>query len=154
MTKVSQAKVRSEEGPMDSNSLSHTKWNCIYHIVFIPKYRRKVMYGQLREDIRGVIKKLCEFKKVEIVEGSVSLDHIHLCVKIPPKMSISHFMGYLKGKSALMIFDKHPQYKKRGQGRHFWATGYYVDTVGRNEEQIRRYIAEQQEADRIESEQA
>lgn len=139
---------------MDSNSLSHTKWNCIYHIVFIPKYRRKVMYGQLREDIRGVIKKLCEFKKVEIVEGSVSLDHIHLCVKIPPKMSISHFMGYLKGKSALMIFDKHPQYKKRGQGRHFWATGYYVDTVGRNEEQIRRYIAEQQEADRIESEQA
>ena len=139
---------------MDSNSLSHTKWNCIYHIVFIPKYRRKVMYGQLRDDIRGIIRKLCEYKKVEIVEGSVSLDHIHLCVKIPPKMSVSHFMGYLKGKSALMIFDTHPQYKKRGQGRHFWATGYYVDTVGRNEEQIKWYIAEQQEADRIESDEA
>jgi len=137
---------------MDSNSLSHTKWNCIYHIVFIPKYRRKVMYGQLRDDIRGIIRKLCEYKGVEIVKGSVSLDHIHLCVKIPPKISVSYFMGYLKGKSALMIFDKHPQYKKKGQGRHFWATGYYVDTVGRNEEQIKRYITEQQEVDRIESE--
>ena len=85
------------------------------------------------------------------MEGSVSLDHIHLCVKIPPKISVSNFMGYLKGKSALMVFDKHPQYKMKGQGRHFWATGYYVDTVGRNEEQIRRYIKEQQEADRVES---
>ena len=136
---------------MDSNSLLHTRWNCIYHIVFIPKYRRKVMYGQLRDDIRGLIRKLCEYKGVEIVKGSVSLDHIHLCVKIPPKISVSYFMGYLKGKSALMIFDKHPQYKKKGQGRHFWATGYYVDTVGRNEEQIKGYITEQQEADRIES---
>ncbi len=137
---------------MDSNSLSHTKWNCIYHIVFIPKYRRKVMYGQLRDDIRGIIRQLCEYKGVEIVGGSASPDHIHLCVKIPPKMSVSYFMGYLKGKSALMIFDKHPRYKKKGEGRHFWATGYYVDTVGRNEEQIKQYIKAQQEADRIESE--
>ena len=124
-------------------SLAHTKWNCIYHIVFIPKYRRKVMYGKLRKDIREIIRQLCDQKKVEIVQGSVSKDHIHLCVKIPPKMSVSYFMGYLKGKSALMIFDRHPEYRKKGSGRHFWATGYYVDTVGRNEEQILKYIAEQ-----------
>ena len=135
---------------MDSQSLSHTKWNCIYHIVFIPKYRRKVMYGQLKKDIREIIKQLCGYKNVEIIEGSVGVDHIHLCVKIPPKMSVSYFMGYLKGKSALMIFDKHPEYKKKGSGRHFWATGYYVDTVGRNEEQIRKYIKEQEESDRME----
>ena len=135
---------------MDSQSLSHTKWNCIYHIVFIPKYRRKVMYGQLRKDIREIIKQLCGYKGVEILQGGVSVDHIHLCVKIPPKMSVSYFMGYLKGKSALMIFDKHPEYKKKGDGRHFWATGYYVDTVGRNEEQIRKYIKNQDESDREE----
>ncbi len=137
---------------MDSNSLSHTKWNCIYHIVFIPKYRRKVMYGQLREDIREIIRQLCEYKKVTILQGNVSVDHIHLCVKIPPKMSVSHFMGYLKGKSALMIFDKHPKYKRKGESRHFWSVGYYVDTVGRDEEKIKRYIKSQQEADRTESE--
>ena len=133
---------------MDSQSLSHTKWNCIYHIVFIPKYRRKVMYGQLRKDIREIIKQLCGYKEVEILQGGVSVDHIHLCVKIPPKMSVSYFMGYLKGKSALMIFDKHPEYKKKGDGRHFWAAGYYVDTVGRNEEQILKYIKDQEESDR------
>ena len=134
---------------MDSNILSHTKWNCIYHIVFIPKYRRKVLYGQVRQDIREIIKKLCEFKRVEIVEGSVSIDHVHLCLKIPPKMSVSEFMGYLKGKNALMIFDRHPE-KRRQEGRHFWARGYYVDTVGRNEEQIKKYIREQNEEDRKE----
>ena len=135
---------------MDNQSLSHTKWNCIYHIVFIPKYRRKVMYGQLRKVIREIIKQLCGYKGVEILQGGVSIDHIHLCVKIPPKMSVSYFMGYLKGKSALMIFDKYPEYKKKGAGRHFWATGYYVDTVGRNEEQICKYIKEQEESDRRE----
>ena len=135
---------------MDDQSLTHTKWNCIYHIVFIPKYRRKVMYGQLRKDIHAIIKQLCGYKEVEILQGGVSVDHIHLCVKIPPKMSVSYFMGYLKGKSALMIFDKHPDYKKKGAGRHFWATGYYVDTVGRNEEQIRKYIKDQEESDRRE----
>ena len=131
------------------NSLSHTRWNCIYHIVFIPKYRRKVMYGELRNGIREIIRQLCGYKGVEIVSGSVSSDHIHLCVKIPPKISVSYFMGYLKGKSALMIFDRYPEYKKRGSDRHFWATGYYVDTVGRNEEQILKYIREQEDADRI-----
>ena len=135
---------------MDNNSLAHTKWNCIYHIVFIPKYRRKVMYGQVRKDVHEIIKQLCGYLKVEIVSGSVSKDHVHLCVKIPPKMSVSYFMGYLKGKSALMIFDRNPKLKKKGESRHFWAVGYYVDTVGRNEEQIKKYIAEQVEADRIE----
>jgi len=135
---------------MDNNSLTHTKWNCIYHIVFIPKYRRKIMYGALRKSIQEIIKQLCGYKGVEILSGSVSKDHIHLCVKIPPKMSVSYFMGYLKGKSALMIFDKHPEHKKRGGNRHFWVTGYYVDTVGHNEEKIRQYIARQSESDRIE----
>jgi len=108
------------------------------------------MYGQVRKDVHEIIKKLCGFMKVEIVSGSVRKDHVHLCVKIPPKMSVSYFMGYLKGKSALMIFDWHAEFKKKGESRHFWAVGYYVDTVGRNEEQIKRYIAEQMEADRIE----
>jgi putative transposase len=131
------------------NSLSHTKWNCRYHIVFIPKYRRKVMYGKVREDVRESLRKLCEYQGIEILEGSVSSDHVHMCVKIPPKLSVSKFMGYLKGKSALMVFDKNPEYKKQG-GRSFWAKGYYVDTVGRDEDTIRNYIKEQCEADRIE----
>jgi putative transposase len=134
---------------MDNYSLAHTIWNCIYHIVFIPKYRRKVMYGALRSDVRDILRKLCEHKGVEIKEGAVCADHVHLCVKIPPKLSVSEFMGYLKGKSALMIFDRHPQYRTRGD-RHFWARGYYVDTVGRNEQQIRKYITGQNESDRLE----
>ena len=107
------------------------------------------MYGELRSDIREIIKKLCEYKEVAIVEGSVCVDHIHLCVKIPPKLSVSEFMGYLKGKSALMIFDRHPEFRQKGN-RHFWAKGYYVNTVGRNEEEIKKYIKNQVEADQIE----
>ena len=136
---------------MDSKSLSHTRWNCIYHIVFIPKYRRKVMFGGVRKDMQEIIKKLCQFKQVEILDGSIGSDHIHICVSIPPKESVSGFMGYLKGKSALMIFDKYPQ--ARGGDRHFWARGFYVDTVGRDEEKIRQYIQNQTEADRIEDRQ-
>ena len=136
---------------MDSNSLAHTKWNCIYHIVFIPKYRRKVMYGKVREDVREILKTLCGYKHVEIIEGNVSSDHVHLCVRIPPKQSVSEFMGYLKGKSALMLFDKNPGYKEARGSRSFWARGYYVDTVGRNEEQIRAYIKKQNEVDMLES---
>jgi len=132
---------------MDKNSLAHTKLNCKYHIIFIPKYRRKVMYGEVRADIREIIKTLCGYKEVEILEGNVSIDHVHICVKIPPKLSVSEFMGYLKGKSALMIFDKHPEYREKYAGRHFWARGYYVDTVGRNEEQIREYIKNQDKID-------
>ena len=130
---------------MDSSSLSHTRWKCQYHIVFIPKYRRKVMYGNVKADVREVIKKLCEFKKVEIIEGAVCADHVHLCVSIPPKLSVSEFVGYLKGKSALMIFDKHPEIGSKWD-RSFWARGYYVSTVGNiTEDAIKRYIQEQQE---------
>ncbi|GHU68252.1 hypothetical protein AGMMS49983_20650 [Clostridia bacterium] len=136
---------------MGTSSLAHTKWNCIYHIVFIPKYRRKKLYGQIRKDVLEILRKLCEYKQIEILEGAVSSDHVHMCVKVPPRMSVSEFMGYLKGKSALMIFDLHPAMKQGN--RHFWARGYYVDTVGRNEEQIRRYIKNQENADQIEDEQ-
>ena len=132
---------------MDSSSIAHTKFNCIYHIVFIPKYRRKVMFGQLKHDVREIIRKLCEYKNVKIVEGSVCIDHVHMCLKIPPKLSVSEFMGYLKGRSALMIFDKHPEFRKKGD-RHFWASGYYVDTVGRNETTIVEYIKNQYSRDK------
>jgi len=130
---------------MDANSLSHTKWECQYHIVFIPKYRRKVMYGQVRKDVREILRTLCEYKKVEIIEGAVCADHVHLLVQIPPKMAVSEFMGYLKGKSALMIYDRHPELGNKFE-RDFWARGYYVSTIGNvNEETIRNYIKNQQE---------
>ena len=130
---------------MDSLSLSHTRWNCQYHIVFIPKYRRKVMYGKLRDDIREILRTLCKYKKVEIIEGGVSVDHVHLCIAIPPKLSISSFMGYLKGKSALMIFDKYPEMGDKWN-REFWARGYFVTTLGyRDEETVKKYIQQQQE---------
>ena len=130
---------------MDDQSLSHTRWKCQYHIVFIPKYRRRVIYGQLKADIREIIQTLCRYKKVEIIAGAVCSDHVHLCVAIPPKMSVSDFMGYLKGKSALMIFDRHPELAEKFR-RDFWATGYYVSTVGNvDEKTIRKYINEQQE---------
>jgi putative transposase len=130
---------------MDSSTLLHTRWKCQYHIVFIPKYRRKVMYGNIKADVREILKKLCEFKKVQIVEGAVCADHVHLCVSIPPKLSVSEFVGYLKGKSALMIFDKHPEVGSKWD-RSFWARGYYVSTVGNiTEDAIKRYIQEQQE---------
>ena len=130
---------------MDANSLSHTKWECQYHIVFIPKYRRKVSYGQVRKDVREILRTLCEYKKVEIIEGAVCADHVHLLVQIPPKMAVSEFMGYLKGKSALMIYDRHPELGNKFE-RDFWARGYYVSTIGNvNEETIRNYIKNQQE---------
>ena len=135
---------------MDKYSLAHTKWNCIYHIVFIPKYRRKIMYGEVREDVREVLRKLCSYKKIEIVEGTVCIDHVHLCLRIPPKMSVSEVVGYLKGKSALMLFQKHPRFRQKNGRRNFWATGFYVDTVGRNEEQIKKYIKDQNKADMLE----
>ena len=123
-----------------ANSLSHTKWVCKYHIVFTPKYRRKAIYGQYKESIREIIKQLCAYKGVEILEGHLMSDHIHMLVSIPPKLSVSQFMGYLKGKSALMIFDKHANLKYKFGNRHFWAEGYYVSTVGLNEATIKKYI--------------
>ena len=138
---------------MDSKSLSHTKWKCQYHIVFISKYRKKQLYGRLKEDVRDVLKTLCAYKKVEIVEGAVCSDHVHLCVCIPPKMSVSEFMGYLKGKSALMIYDKHPELGSKWN-KSFWARGYYVATVGNlTEEAIKKYIQEQSEESKKEGDQ-
>ena len=113
-----------------TNALAHTRWLCKYHIVFCPKYRRKAIYGQYREDLREIIRTLCRYKGVEILEGHMMPDHIHLLLSIPPKYSVSEVMGYLKGKSALMIFDKHANLKYKYGNRHFWAEGYYVSTVG------------------------
>ena len=128
---------------MDKSSLAHARWECQDHIVFIPKYRRKVMYGKVRDDVREIIRTLCRYRKVEIVAGAVCIDHVHLCVNIPPKMSVSDFVGFLKGKSALMIFDKHPEMGSRWD-RSFWARGYYVKTIGSvDEETVKRYIVKQ-----------
>lgn len=132
-----------------AESLAHTKWLCKYHIVFTPKYRRKIIYHKLREDIKDIIKDLCKWKGVEIIEGHMMPDHIHLLVSIPPKMSISSFMGYLKGKSAMMIFDRHSNLKYKFGNRHFWAEGYYVTTVGLNEATIAKYIREQEKYDQM-----
>lgn len=128
-------------------SFAHTKWMCKYHIVFPPKYRRKVIYNQYREDLKEIIKTLCKYKGVEIIEGYMMPDHVHLLVAIPPKNSVSSFMGYLKGKSALMMFEKHANLKYKFGNRHFWSEGYYVSTVGLNEETIRKYIQDQEKAD-------
>lgn len=127
------------------NALAHTKWMCKYHIVFTPKYRRKMIYNQYREDVREIIKQLCSYKGVEILGGNVMSDHVHILVSIPPKMSVSSFMGYLKGKSALMMFDRHANLKYKFGNRHFWSEGYYVSTVGLNEAVIKKYIQEDQE---------
>ena len=129
------------------NSLAHTKWNCKYHIVFAPKYRRKIFYEEKRLAIMDILRTICGWKGVEIIEGEVCPDHVHLLLSIPPKMSVSGFMGYLKGKSALMIFDKHANLKYKFGNRHFWAEGYYVSTVGLNEATIKKYIQEQEKHD-------
>ena len=132
---------------MDDNSLAHTQWNCKYHIVFAPKFRRQIIYGRLKVSIGRILRELCERKHVEIVEANACPDHIHMLVKIPPKMSVAEFMGYLKGKSSLMIFDQHANLKYKYGNRHFWCRGYYVDTVGRNEKVIQEYIKRQMEED-------
>ena len=129
------------------NALAHTKWMCKYHIVFTPKYRRKMIYNQYREDVREIIKQLCSYKGVEILGGNVMSDHVHILVSIPPKMSVSSFMGYLKGKSALMMFDRHANLKYKFGNRHFWSEGYYVSTVGLNEAVIKKYIQDQEKYD-------
>ena len=130
---------------MNSKSLSHTKWKCQYHIVFIPKYRKKVLYGKLKVDVKEILSTLCRYRGVEIISGAVCSDHVHLSVSIPPKMSISSFMGYLKGKSTLMIYDKYPKIQSKWD-KAFWARGYYVATIGNvTEEAIKKYIEEQSE---------
>ena len=133
----------------DISSLSHTKWDCQYHIVFTPKYRRKAIYHKLRRDIGRYLRRLCDYKGVEIVEANACLDHIHMLVKIPPKISISSFMGYLKGKSSLMIFEEHANLKYNYGQRTFWAEGYFVSTVGLNKTTIKKYIQNQELEDQI-----
>ena len=128
-------------------STAHSKYRCQYHIVFTPKYRRKDLYGQLKKDIGEILRKLCEQKGVEIIEGHLMPDHVHMLVSIPPRMSVASFMGYLKGKSALMMFDKHANLKYKFGNRHFWAEVYYVSTVGLNEATIKKYIQEQEKHD-------
>ena len=132
-----------------AQSLSHSKWLCKYHIVFTPKYRRKVIYYQLRADIQKIIKDLCKWKGIEIVEGHMMSDHVHLLLSIPPKYSVSQIMGYLKGKSAMMIFERHANLKYKFGNRNFWAEGYYVSMVGLNTATIQKYIREQEKEDQI-----
>ena len=133
----------------DIHSLSHTKWNCKYHIVFAPKYRRKVFYGEKRAEIGAILRELCNWKGVNIINAEVCLDHVHMLVEIPPKMSVSGFMGFLKGKSSLMIYEKFGNMKFKYRNREFWCRGYYVDTVGKNTEAIRQYIDNQLREDML-----
>ena len=138
---------RSQVVKLDVESLAHTKWECKYHIVFAPKYRRQVIYGKIKADIGIILRKLCKYKQVEILEAEASKDHIHMLVSIPPKYSVSQIMGYLKGKSSLMIFEKYANMKYKYGNRHFWCRGYYVSTVGRNKKAIVEYIRNQLQED-------
>ena len=132
----------------DNNSLAHTTWNCKYHIVFAPKYRRKVFFGEKKREIGAILRSLCEWKGVNIIEAEICPDHVHMLVEIPPKMSVSGFMGYLKGKSSVLIYQKFSNLMYKYRHREFWCTGYYVDTVGKNTKIIKEYIANQLKADK------
>ena len=134
---------------MDNNSLAHTKWECKYHLVFAPKYRRQIIYGKLKVEVGKILRDLCERKGIEIIQAECCVDHIHMLVKIPPKYSVSEIMGYLKGKSSLIIFDRHANLKYKYGNRHFWCRGYYVDTVGKNAKKIQEYIKNQLEEDKL-----
>lgn len=139
--------ITKEVSSVDKNSLSHTKWECKYHLVFAPKYRRQVIYGQIKADVAEILSMLCKRKGIEIVEAECCKDHVHMLVRIPPKYSVSEIMGYLKGKSSLMIFEKHANLKYKYGNRHFWCRGYYVDTVGKNAKKIQEYIQNQLKQD-------
>lgn len=132
---------------MDKNSLAHTRWECKYHLVFAPKYRRPIVYGKIKADVARILSELCKRKGIEIIEAECCRDHIHMLVRIPPKYSVSEIMGYLKGKSSLMIFERHANLKYRYGNRHFWCRGYYVDTVGKNAKKIEEYIRNQIQED-------
>ena len=132
---------------MDTENLAHTKWNCKYHIVFAPKFRRQIIYGRLKTKIGKILRTLCERKEIEIIEANLCADHVHMLIAIPPKYSVSQIMGYLKGKSSLMIFDRFAHMKYKYGNRHFWCRGYYVDTVGRNQKKIAEYIRNQLKED-------
>ena len=130
-------------GHKDTNSLAHTTWECKYHIVFTPKYRRHAIYKDIKRDVGKILRQLCEYKGIEIIEAELCSDHVHMLVKIPPKYSVSQIVGYLKGKSSIMIFDRHANLKYKYGNRKFWCTGYYVSTVGRNEKAMKEYIRNQ-----------
>ena len=134
----------------DISSLSHTKWECKYHVVFAPKYRRQIIYGKIKQDIGLMLRKLCAYKEIEILEAEACKDHVHMLLSIPPKYSISQVMGYLKGKSSLMIYEKYANLKYKYGNRHFWCRGYYVSTVGRNKNAIETYIRNQLQEDHAE----
>ena len=136
-------------GLNDINSLAHSKWNCKYHIVFAPKYRRKVFYGEKRIAIGKILRQLCEWKGINIVEAEMCIDHVHMLLEIPPKYSVSTVMGYLKGKSSTMIYEQFGELKYKYKNREFWCKGYYVDTVGKNESRIAEYIRQQLEEDKL-----
>ena len=133
----------------DIHSLSHTKWNCKYHIVFASKYRRKAFYGKYRIAIGRILRQLCEWKGIKILEAEMCPDHVHMLVEIPPKMAVSSFMGYLKGKSSTMLYEQFGELKYKYRNREFWCKGYYVDTVGKNESRIAEYISKQLEEDQL-----
>ena len=133
----------------DANSLAHTKWNCKYHLVFAPKFRRQLIYREIKADVGSILRELCERKGVEIIEAQCCPDHIHMLVKIPPKYSVSEIMGYLKGKSSLMIIDRHANLKYKYGNRHFWCRGYYVDTAGKDDKKIQEYIQKQLTEDKL-----
>ena len=133
----------------DTNSLAHTTWNCKYHVVFAPKYRRQIVYGKYRREIGAILRSLCEWQGINIVEAELCPDHIHMLLEIPPKKSVSSFMGYLKGKSSLLIYQKFANMKFKYRNREFWCRGYYVDTVGKNTEKIKEYIANQLKEDKL-----
>jgi putative transposase len=126
------------------NSLSHTVWECKYHIVWVPKKRRKVIYGKLRQELKTILSRLCQYKGVQVVEGMLCADHVHMCLWIPPKYSVSTIVGYLKGKSAIIVFENYSRLKRNFKGHSFWARGYYVNTVGLDEFKVRRYIQDQE----------
>ena len=130
-------------------TLAHTTWECKYHIVFVPKNRRKVIYGKLRRDIGNILRKLCEYKQVEVIEGTACADHIHVCLSIPPKYSVATIVGYLKGKSTMIVYERFSSLRRNFRGHNFWARGYYVSTVGLDEQKVRQYIKNQQEQDSI-----
>jgi len=131
------------------DSLSHTVWECKYHVVWVPKNRRKVIYGQLRREVVTVLRKLCEYKGVKILEGKACIDHIHLCISVPPKYALSTMVGYLKGKSAMVVFEKYSKVKRNFKGHSFWARGYYISTVGLDEARVRKYIQDQEMNDSV-----
>jgi len=146
---TTRSKRRTSAMANDNKSLAHTRWNCKYHIVFAPKYRRKVFFGEKRAAIGKILRQLCEWKGVEIIEAEICPDHVHMLVSIPPKMAVSNFMGYLKGKSSLMIYEQFGNLKYKYKGREFWCRGYYVDTVGKNKQKIAEYIRNQLEEDKL-----